>query len=102
MVLPWDFIDSPQCTWLCLEMVKCKVRTFWEMHKIWKNLPHDFDKSADLLSKRQNLEEDFFQIMSASQKVQTLYNDYNVVEFLSSFFILLKSLKKSFSRKQLG
>ena len=37
-----------------------KVRTFWETHKIWKNLPHGFDKSADLLSKRQNHEEDFF------------------------------------------
>ena len=31
-----------------------KVRTFWETHKIWKNLAYDFDKSADLLSKRQN------------------------------------------------
>ena len=49
-----------------------KVRTFWETHKIWKNLPHGFDKSADLLSKRQNHVEDFFQIMCASQKVQTL------------------------------
>ena len=36
-----------------------KVRTFWEALKIWKNLPHGFDKSADLLSKRQNHEEDF-------------------------------------------
>ena len=26
-----------------------KVRTFWETHKIWKNLHHGFDKSADLL-----------------------------------------------------
>ena len=39
-----------------------KVRTFWEALKIWKNLPHGFDKSADLLSKRQNHEEDFFKI----------------------------------------
>ena len=31
-----------------------KVRTFWETHKIWKNLPLGFDKSADLLSKPQN------------------------------------------------
>ena len=51
-----------------------KVRTFWETQKIWKNLPHGFDKSADLLSKRQNHEEDFFQIMCASQKVRTLSN----------------------------
>ena len=38
----------------------CKVRTFWEAHIIWKNLPHGFDvcyiKSADL-SKH---EEEFF------------------------------------------
>ena len=39
-----------------------KVRTFWETHKIWKNLPHGFDKSADLPSKRQNHEEDFFKL----------------------------------------
>ena len=31
-----------------------KVRTFWETHKIRKNLPYGFDESADLLSKRQN------------------------------------------------
>ena len=38
---------------------RCKVRTFWETHKIWKNHPYGFDKSADLLSKRQNHMEDF-------------------------------------------
>jgi hypothetical protein len=27
-----------------------------------KNLPHGFDKSADLLSKHQNHEEDFFKL----------------------------------------
>ena len=40
----------------------CNVRTFWETHKIWKNLPHGFEKSPDLLSKRQNHEEDFFRL----------------------------------------
>ena len=30
--------------------------------KFEKNLPHGFDKSADLLSKRQNHEEDFFKL----------------------------------------
>ena len=40
--------------------------------KFKKNLPHGFDKSADLLSKRQNHEEDLFQIMCASQKVRFL------------------------------
>ena len=39
-----------------------KVRNFRETHKIWKNLPHGFDKSAYLLSKRQNHEEDFFKL----------------------------------------
>ena len=37
-----------------------------------KNLAHGFDKSADLLSKRQNHGERFFQIMCTSQKVRTL------------------------------
>ena len=30
--------------------------------KFEKNLPHGFDKSADLLSKRQNHKEDFFKL----------------------------------------
>ena len=47
--------------WFDLNTV-IKVRTFWETHKIWKNLPHGFDKSADLLSKHQNHEEDFFKL----------------------------------------
>ena len=40
--------------------------------KILKNLPHGYNNSADLLSKRQKHVEDFFQIMCASQKVRTL------------------------------
>ena len=36
-----------------------KDQTFWEALKIWKNLPRGFDKSAGILSKRQN-HEDFF------------------------------------------
>ena len=36
---------------------------FGEAHKIWKNLPRGFDKSADLLRL-------FFQIICASQKVR--------------------------------
>ena len=39
-----------------------KVWTFWETHEIWKNLPYGFDKSADLLSKRQNHKADFFKL----------------------------------------
>ena len=49
-----------------------KFRLSEKHTKFEKNLPHGFDKSADLLSKRQNHEEDFFQIMCASQKVRTL------------------------------
>ena len=60
-----------------VKFLNCKVRTLWETHKIWKNLSHGFDKSADLLNKRQNHEEDFFQIMCASQKVQTLWANKN-------------------------
>ena len=62
----WTLIGPNDLKWLL------KVRTFCETHKIWKNLHHGYDKSADLLSKRQNYEEDFFQIMCASQKVRTL------------------------------
>ena len=39
--------------------------------KFEKNLPHGFDKSADLLSNRQNHAEDFSKLC-VSQKVQTL------------------------------
>ena len=43
-------------------IVPCKVLTFWETHKIWKIRLYGFDKSADLLSKRQNHEKDFFKL----------------------------------------
>ena len=41
--------------------------------KFEKNLPRGFDKSADLLSKRQNNEEDFFQIMCPSLNFNVLF-----------------------------
>ena len=51
--------------------------------KFEKNhLPHGFDKSADLLGKHQNHEEDFFQNVCASQKVRTLQKHFKV--FLST------------------
>ena len=50
-----------------------KVRTFWETHKIWKNLPYGFDKSADLLSKRQNHKEYFFKSLYVYLKKSQLY-----------------------------
>ena len=40
--------------------------------KFEKNLPHGFDKSADLLSKCQNNKDDFFKLYLFSQKLQTL------------------------------
>ena len=40
----------------------------YEKHtKFEKNIPHGFDKSADLLSKRQNREEDFFKYVCFSK-----------------------------------
>ena len=50
-----------------------KVQTFWKAHKIWKNLPHGFDKSADLLSKRQNHEADFFKLFVLLLNKSELY-----------------------------
>ena len=49
-----------------------KVRTFWESHKIWNNLPHGSDKSADLPSKCQNHEEDFFKLCVRLKKSDEL------------------------------
>ena len=36
--------------------------------KFEKNLPHGFDKSADLLSKHQNREKDFFKLLVLLKK----------------------------------
>ena len=44
---------------LTTQFFLAKVRTFWETQNFKKNLPHGFDKSANLLSHRQNHEEDF-------------------------------------------
>ena len=52
-----------------LKMVISKVQTFWEVHIIWKKSSSWFGR---LLSKCTNHEEDFFQILCVSQKVQTL------------------------------
>ena len=38
--------------------------------KFEKNLPHGFDKSADLLSRRQNHEEDFFKLCVLLKKFE--------------------------------
>ena len=51
-----------------------KFRLSEKHTKLEKIFGSGFDKSADLLIKCQNHKEDFFQIMCASQKVQTLLN----------------------------
>ena len=66
------FVAS-QKTWT---LTGCKVRTFWETQKNWKNLPHGFDKSADLLSKRQNHEEDFFKLWVLLKKSELKLHKY--------------------------
>jgi hypothetical protein len=56
-----------------------------------KNLPHGFDKSADLLSKRQDHEEDFFSsydFTSASQKILTLSRQLPDENLMRSYFCL--------------
>ena len=44
--------------------------------KFEKNLPHGFDKSADLLSKRQNYEKDFFKVRTLSALLWQFYEFY--------------------------
>ena len=41
-----------------------------EALKVWKDLPHGFDKTVDLLSKRQKNEEDFFKICMLFRKAK--------------------------------
>ena len=43
-----------------VDLIQVKFGLFEKHKKFKKNLPHCFDKSADLLCKRQNHEEDFF------------------------------------------
>ena len=71
-----------------------KVRTFWETHKIWKNLPHGFDKSADLLSKCQNHEKDFFKLCVLLKKSELYAYFYPIMnriqKFLLHFMIMIR------------
>ena len=74
-------------------MLIIKVRTFWETHKIWKNLPHG--KSADLLSKCQNHEEDFFKLRELLKKsVGTFLNMLHLYHSLKSHTI--RSITQNF------
>ena len=57
----------------CFHQILCyKVRTFWETHKIWKSLPHGFDKSADLLSKPQTVTEIFSNYVCFSESLNLI------------------------------
>ena len=79
-----------------------KFRTFWETHKIWKNLPHGFDKSANLLSKHQNHKEDFFKLCVLLKKSKLYFHsscqlglrgicwNWHCKVFLYSFSSILK------------
>ena len=67
-----------------------KVWTFWETHKIWKKLPHGFDKSADLLSKRQNHEKDFFKFCVLLKKSE-LYSE--MLRIVIGHFCLREKMK---------
>ena len=49
-----------------------KVQLFWKGQKNLKKSPPFFDKLADLLGKRQNKQERFFQILWPSHNVLTL------------------------------
>ena len=57
---------------------KVKVRTFWETHKIWKNHLYGFDLSADILSKHQNHEEDFFKLCVLLKKSELYKKDLSL------------------------
>ena len=63
-----------------------KVWTFWKTHKIWKNLPYGFDKSADLLSKRQN--QIFSNCVCFSKSPNFIWWIANVANFMSLWWKL--------------
>ena len=55
-----------------------KVRTFWEAHMIWKNLPHGFDVDQLIC---QNHEEDFFKFCVFLRKSELYEGTYTVNPF---------------------
>ena len=57
-----------------------KVRTFWEAHIIWKNLPQGFDKSADLLNIHQNHEEYFFKLRVLLKKSELYFTKFSTMK----------------------
>ena len=71
-----------------------KVRTFWETHKIWKNPPHGFDKLADLLSRHQNHEEDFFKFCVLLRKSELYQKKRLFSQWISCFNPLCMNMKR--------
>ena len=55
-------------------MVTLKFELSEKHTRFEKNLPHDFDKSADLLSKQQNYEGDFFKLCVLLKKSELYVN----------------------------
>ena len=72
------------------------VRTFWETHKIWKNLPYGFYKSADLLSKCQNHEEDFFKLRELLKKSVGMFLNMFHLFIVWNPIQLLRSITQNF------
>ena len=71
-----------------------KVRTFWEAHKFWKKNPHGFDVYLVNQLVCQNHEEDFFQILSASQKVRTLTQSSQILYCMRMICTDIPSVKE--------
>ena len=74
----WAYIlhTTPILYWLRGVFCGLKFGLPEKHSKFEKNLRHGFDKSADLLSKRQNHEEDFFKIcvlLRKSERVTTIF-----------------------------
>ena len=91
----WPIYSTMEPIILWIKILKyCKVRTFWEAHIIWKNLPHGFDKSADLLSKRQNPEEDFFKLCVLLKKSE-LYL-WLIIKCIFGWFIKMSYKESTF------
>ena len=81
-----------------LEIVILKVQTFWETNKIWKNLPHGFDKSADLLS--QNHEEDFFKLCVLLKKSELYHHCWKILLILVLVKVASKTHYITFDQKR--
>ena len=74
-----------------------KVQTFWETHKIWKNHPHNYDKSVDLFRKRQNPEKVFSNYVCFSKSPNFNPVQPKIFEF---FFRQIATLNEAVSTEE--